>query len=172
MGSDKALLEIEGVPLWQRQCAVLARAGAAEIFVSARPEQRWAEGDGVVRDAAPGGGPLGGIAAALARAAHPHLAVLAVDLPRMEPAWFAALLAECVPGVGAVGRHRGEGGFFEPLAAVYPREFLPLAAAAIARGEFSLQRLLAAAVARRWLRVRELGAEETAMLANWNEPAL
>ena len=168
MGRDKALLEIAGVPLWRRQREVLESAGATEIFVSARADQAWAATQNVVRDAVPDGGPLGGIAAALERAAHPHLAVLAVDLPRMEPAWFAALLAACAPDAGAVGRH---GGFFEPLAAVYPRVLLPLAAAALARGEFSLQRLLTAAVAQRLMRVREIGPAEAAMLANWNEPA-
>ena len=171
MGRDKALLEIAGVPLWRRQREVLGRAGAAEIFVSARADQAWAAAENVVRDAVPDGGPLGGIAAALERAAHPHLAVLAVDLPRMEPAWFAALLADCAPAAGAVGRHGGDGGFFEPLAAVYPRALLPFAAAALARGEFSLQRLLTAAVAQRLMRVREIGPAEAAMLANWNEPA-
>ena len=41
MGIDKALIEVSGRPLWSRQRDVLADAGAAEIFLSARPEQRW-----------------------------------------------------------------------------------------------------------------------------------
>ena len=197
MGRDKAMLECERdgadsaapdrerVPLWQRQRDVLAHAGAAEIFLSAREEQVWAAravGDGkfaaVVRDAVPGCGPLAGIAAALACASHPHVAVLAIDLPRMNAEWFATLRAECAPGVGCVGRRQasgggkdGEGIFFEPLAAIYPRELLPLAAAALARGEFSLQRLLAAAVAQGLMRVHEIGADEGARFENWNAPA-
>ena len=187
MGRDKALLASAGgrdsVPLWQRQRNVLARAGAAEIFLSAREEQGWvasAVTDGnfaaVVRDATPGCGPLGGIVAALERASHPHLAVLAIDLPRLEPDWFASLRAECAPGIGCVGRRAGGriisggGNFFEPLAAIYPRELLPLASAAFGRGEFSLQRLLTTAVAQGLMRVRVIGADEAAWFENWNEP--
>jgi molybdenum cofactor guanylyltransferase len=170
MGSDKALLEFAGVALWRRQHAMLRQAGAAEIFISAREEQLWAQGEHVVRDAVAGGGPLGGLVAALERAAHGHLAVLAVDLPKMEAKWFQSLLAECSAGVGAVARRTVNGDFFEPLAAVYPREILGLARAAMARGEFSLQRLLVAAEAGQLMRVRGLRADESVMLENWNEP--
>jgi molybdopterin-guanine dinucleotide biosynthesis protein A len=196
MGRDKALLEIEHggrrVPLWQHQHGVLARAGAAEIFLSARPEQEWvacaatAGFTAVLHDALSVGGPMVGITAALERASHPHVAVLAIDLPRMEPAWFASLLAECAPGVGCVGRRgrvgedKGAGSgqaaaggenFFEPLAAIYPHALKWLAWEALVRGEFSLQRLLTAAVAEGLMRVHEIGADETAMFENWNEPA-
>jgi molybdopterin-guanine dinucleotide biosynthesis protein A len=99
-----------------------------------------------------------------------HLAVLAVDLPKMEAKWFQSLLAECSAGVGAVARRTVNGDFFEPLAAVYPREILGLARAAMARGEFSLQRLLVAAEAEQLMRVRGLRADESVMLENWNEP--
>lgn len=172
MGREKALLlEADGRTWWERQRDVLTHAGAAEIFLSARPDQSWARAaagfGAVVGDAVKDGGPLGGIVAALERATQPHLAVLAVDLPRMEPAWFDTLRADCAAGVGAVGRR---GGFFEPLAAIYPREFLPLAHDACARGEFSLQRLLADATRRGLLHAREITAAESAMFENRNEP--
>ena len=170
MGCDKALLELHGVPWWRRQHDVLRQAGAAEIFISAREEQLWAHGENVVRDAVSGGGPLGGLVAALERAAHGHLAVLAVDLPKMEAKWFQSLLVECAVGVGAVARRPGDGDFFEPLAAVYPREILGLARTAVARGEFSLQRLLRAAEVRGLMQVRVLGAAESELFDNWNEP--
>lgn len=173
MGRDKALLEIDGAPLWRRQRAVLAAAGATEIFLSARSEQPWvpaaaAEFAGVVTDAVADAGPLAGIVAALDHgSAAAHLAVLAVDLPRMEAAWFRGLAAHCSPGVGAVGR---KDGFFEPLAAIYPREILPQARAALGRGEFSLQRLLGAAVEARLMRVVEISPTDAARFRNWNEP--
>ena len=44
MGRDKALLACDGAPLWRRQRDLLAQAGAAEILLSARPEQTWAAG--------------------------------------------------------------------------------------------------------------------------------
>lgn len=188
MGTDKALLPAgNGGALWARQVGVLAAAGAAEIFISARPEQTWVpEGMTVVHDAVPEAGPLAGIVAALERATHGHLAVLAVDLSAMRAEWFAGLLAQCAPGVGAVGcraaggtekgrsgeRERRSGGeqagFFEPLAAIYPREILSAARAALARGEGSLQRLIAAESAR--FAVRAIGAGEVAWFEHRNEP--
>lgn len=170
MGRDKALLEIAGTPLWSRQRDVLLHAGAAEVFLSARPEQTWTRAatgfTAVVPDAGPDGGPIMGIAAALERSAHAHLAVLAVDLPRMEPGWFDLLRAPCASGVGRVGRR---GKFFEPLAGFYPREILPLVRSAIARGDRSLQRLLAAAEARGLMRAHDIAAQEVAWFENWNE---
>ncbi|MBS0662035.1 MAG: molybdenum cofactor guanylyltransferase [Verrucomicrobia bacterium] len=172
MHRDKALLAAGDTVLWRRQRDLLAAAGAAEIFLSARPQQAWAEtAEGfaaVVQDAVPDSGPLGGIVAALERAAHPHLAVLAVDLPRMAPGWFAARAAECAPGSGVVGRRDG---FFEPLAAIYPRELAPLAREMLEARVLSLQKLLAAGVAAGRLRVHEITAEEQGLFANWNEPA-
>jgi molybdopterin-guanine dinucleotide biosynthesis protein A len=171
MGREKALLESDGVPLWRRQRDVVAEAGAGEIFLSARTDQAWvAQTDGfsaVVFDALSAGGPLVGLTAGLERATHAHLAVLAIDLPRMGAAWFSTLLTMCAPGVGAVGR-RGE--FFEPLAAIYPKALMPSAWEALVRGEFSLQRFLNAAVAEGKMRGCEITAAEAGWFENWNEP--
>jgi len=166
MGRDKALLLVDGQPLWARQVAILREAGAEEILISARPEQMWVpEGAIVVRDLVSDAGPLAGIAAALARCETSHLIVLAVDLPQMPAAWFRQLWVHCRPGVGAVGRN---GKFFEPLAAIYSRELLPLAQAALAAGNYSLQRLITQAGER--FQVRDISAEEAPWFANWNEP--
>ena len=172
MRRDKALLIVDGKLIWQRQREVLAHAGASAIFLSARSDQAWAETtagfDGIVRDASLDSGPLGGIVAALERCQQSHLAVLAVDLPHMEPGWFAALHAGCTPGCGVVGR---SGKWFEPLAAIYPRELLPLARAALERRELSLQKLIAAAVDQKLIRERVISAAEAPLFTNWNEPA-
>ena len=167
MGMDKALLPVDGMALWQRQWAVLARAGATEIMLSARAEQAWVPPKLiVVRDAQPDAGPLAGIAAALAAMRSTHLIVLAVDLPQMTPPWLVELKKLCAPGVGAVGRQEN---FFEPLAAIYPRELLGAAKAALASGESSLQRLIAAAGPA--MMVRDVAANEADWFTNWNEPS-
>jgi molybdopterin-guanine dinucleotide biosynthesis protein A len=174
MGSDKALLTAPdgSHPMWARQRDVLSAAGATEVYLSARPEQKWTRAaDGfaaVLHDALPGCGPLVGITAALERSARTHVAVLAVDLPRMNAEWFAELARECSEGVGAVGRRRET---YEPLAAIYSRAVMWMAWEALARGEYALQAVLRRAVAEGAMRVKEIRAEEAGFFENWNEPA-
>ena len=170
MGRDKALLRLRGRPLWRRQRDLLRAAGAGELLLSARPGQRWALRAGgftaIVRDPVPDGGPLAGIVAALAAAAHDRVAVLAIDLPNLPARWLAELAASASESRGVVGRR---GRFLEPLAAVYPRTMLPLARAALARGDLALQPLLHAAVTAGLLRVRRITAAEAPWFKNWNE---
>ena len=165
MGRDKALLPVGESVLWQRQWDLLAAVGVTDRWLSVRAEQTWVpSGVAVVHDNVPGAGPLAGIAAALENMHGTHLLVLAVDLPRMEPAWFERQMSLCAPGVGAVGRR---GGFYEPLAAIYPRELHSQAEAALARGEHTLQRFIAASGGA--MQAVEIGAAEAAWFANWNE---
>lgn len=170
MGRDKALLEVDERVLWERQRDLLVEIGAYEVFLSARPDQEWAKKakgfKAVLHDGNPGCGPLTGIAAALERSTTPHLVVLAIDLPRMSTHWLEALLEERAPGVGGVGTHNK---CFEPLAAVYPREFLPRVWEAIAGARYSLQPLLAKAEEDGMMRVFEIGEVEAPWFENWND---
>jgi molybdopterin-guanine dinucleotide biosynthesis protein A len=172
MGRDKALLEVDGKPLWERQRDVLARAGATEIFLSARPDQSWVRATrgfaAVLHDSSPDCGPISGITAALERTTGTHVAVLAIDLPHVPAEWFGELRADCEPASGAVGRHDD---FFEPLAAIYPRTLMPLAWAALAGGHYGLQELLRSAVAAGTMRARHLSAAELVWFRNWNSSA-
>ena len=169
MGSDKALLDAGGIPLWRRQWAVLVRAGVRGVHLSVNATQTWPPaGLSVIVDATPESGPLGGLVAVLEKITVSHLAVLAVDLPEMQPLWFRELAAACSPGRGIVGRRDG---FYEPLAAIYPRELLPLAQTAVSAGELSLQKLLASAEAAGLITAREISADEAGWFKNWNEPA-
>lgn len=173
MGRPKALLECDGQPMWRRQRDVVAAAGATEIFLSARPEHEWAyAADGfaaLLHDAYPDCGPISGVTAGLERMSHGHLAVLAIDLPKMAPDWFRGLASLCSAGVGAVGRH---GEFFEPLAAIYPAEMKWLAWETFARGEYALQPLIEEAVKRGLLQARAITAAEAPWFENWNEPEM
>jgi molybdenum cofactor guanylyltransferase len=171
MGRDKALIEIDGTPLWQRQRDVLTNAGATEIFLSVRPEQTWtrnAKGfTAVIHDSMPGCGPMVGITAAIERSSRPLVAVLAVDLLAMTPAWFRSLRSECTADRGAVGR---SGDVFEPLAAIYPRTLLWRFWEALTRAEYSLQAVINAAVEKDLMTVREIRRNESDWFANFNEP--
>jgi Molybdopterin-guanine dinucleotide biosynthesis protein A len=169
MGSEKALLTLDGLPLWRRQYNLLAHAGVSDRLVSVRRDQNWPPPEVVrVIDAAPDGGPLVGIIAAMTRMRHPHLLVLAVDLPKVPVAWVARLRERCSERMGAVGQHAN--GTFEPLAAIYPQAFLSMARAAMAAGELSLQKLLASAVEDGLFREVAIMPEETSWFENWNAP--
>ncbi len=138
MGSDKAAMMREGVPLWSRQRDVLRDAGVVRVFLVRQPGQSAPEGVPCLRDSVPGIGPLGGLHAALREAGNSPVAVLAVDMPGIGPDWYAWLSGFCAQGVGAMARH---GAGCEPLAALYPPGALAFAEAAIAKGNYSLQRL-------------------------------
>ena len=72
---------------------------------------------------------------------------------------------------GAVPRH-ADGGF-EPLCAVYPvsTDSRSAVASALARREFSLQRLLAAACGASWMNALPVSPAELPLFANWNTPS-
>jgi molybdopterin-guanine dinucleotide biosynthesis protein A len=172
MGSDKARLCVDGEPLWRRQQRVLKAAGARPVIFALRAGQRrFAAGLIVVRDTHSGIGPIAGVHAALRACETEWLAVLAVDLPRVDAAWFAKLAAWCRPGRGAVGISRD--GFFEPFAAIYPRAaLLEFEDYVVSGGSHSLQPLLRELVKRGTMKAVQLSAREQATLFNWNAGAL
>jgi len=144
MGSDKAELVIGGEPLWRRQVRVLREAGADPVFLVRKPGQSAPGGIEVRRDRVDGAGPLAGLEAALNSSLAPWVAVLAVDMPGIDAAWFRELRRLCRPGVGAMARHSQA---CEPLAAIYPIEALAEVGARLERRELSLQRLALALAA-------------------------
>jgi molybdopterin-guanine dinucleotide biosynthesis protein A len=182
MGTDKALLEFDGLPLWRRQQRVLGEAGMAEIVLVRRPGQSdLAAGIPLCRDRFPGAGPIAGLHAALTfNLAGPApaggelvepadgVAVLAVDMPAIDARWFTWLRRHCRPGGGAVARHAGR---FEPLAAIYPAAARPLVEERIRQGRNSLQGLVAELVAAGLMTVVLLPEDERHRVVNWNTPA-
>lgn len=168
MGCDKALLTVAGEPLWRRQYRVLEQAGAANLAVVRRSDQ--AAVDPTVRhlrDAVSGVGPIAGLHAALLASVAPWVAVLAVDMPRIEAAWFERLKEVCRRGCGAVARHAAG---FEPLAAIYPREALAPVVTRLDTHDYSLQSLLTWLVRADLMAVVELDDDERAAAENWNTP--
>ena len=173
MGRDKALLPLpDGRLLWQRQLAVLRELDPAELFISGPPRPDFPGEIPLLTDAAPGLGPLAGIAEALTVMRSPLLVVLAVDLPRMTTGFLRELIRAGNDGCGVVPqRDRSAGGFYEPLGAVYPREALPYARHRLAGDDLSLQgfvrELVAAALVQPWPLD---AATALGCFANWNTP--
>jgi molybdopterin-guanine dinucleotide biosynthesis protein A len=165
MGRDKAALVVEGQPLWRRQLAILRALDPRELFISGPSDGPYAEaGVAIVEDTIPGLGPLGGIAAVLERIASPRVVVLAIDLPAMTPDYLAGLLREETPLVPE------RSGFFEPLAAAYPKTAQPVAAKFLGETDRSLQRFVRELIARGLVTTRLVTSAEDFLFRNINAP--
>jgi molybdopterin-guanine dinucleotide biosynthesis protein A len=173
MRTDKALVEIEGIPLWRRQLALLESLKPAELLVSGPrrpgfpPALRNVEDEGVSR------GPLSGVAAALRAATCPHVLVLAVDMPFMSRTMLEELRDRLVPGRGVVPfrlEREARERFYEPLAAIYPRECADLVERHLANADWSMQSLVRAGVSAGQLAEFAIPPAARSCFANVNSP--
>ena len=169
MGRDKAGVLIDGQPLWQRQLATLHAIHPHELFISGKPDGPYAgAGVEILPDNFPGLGPLAGLEAALRRASHPLVLVLAIDLPAMTADFLSELIrASATSGTGFVPCADDR---FEPLAAVYPRAGLPLAGEHLHAADRSMCRFVQACVAREFVRIRAIAEGERHLFRNLNTP--
>jgi molybdopterin-guanine dinucleotide biosynthesis protein A len=171
MGSDKALLRIGSERLVDRQVRILREAVGDTVFVGLPfgDAVAWPPPSGaiVVRDSQPDCGPLAGIVAGIEAADAGLLAVVAVDLPRIDSDWIRSLLNRCRPGVGAVPVVEGR---LEPLAAAYPRGALSSARVRLQSGRLSVQEWAREGLEAGWLEPWILTAGEAEILLNWNRP--
>lgn len=166
MGRDKATLVIEGQPLWSKQLDILRRFNPEAIFISARQVPAWTPpGLRVVLDSTPSRGPLSGIAAALDSLATSHLLVLAVDLPWMTSEHLRKLAGLAGPSCGVIPCNKN---YFEPLAAIYPKEAALLAHEALQSNDFSLQSFARELLQRRLTRSYSLSTNECDLYRNLN----
>lgn len=171
MGRDKATLSHEGRPMWERQAGVLRTAGADVIAVVRQPGQPplglpddfqlWHD---TIMDA----GPLAGLHTALKQSRTLLLAVLAVDMPRIDAWWFQWLGSFCGSNIGAMACRPD--GTHEPLAAIYPRTALTETARRIDGPDRSLQSLALALMGQHLLRSVPLPPGELWRVTNWNSP--
>ena len=169
MGRDKAGVLIGGQPLWQRQLATLRAVHPHELFISGKPAGPYAgAGVEILTDNFPGLGPLAGLEAALRRASHPLVLVLAIDLPAMTADFLSSLLRQA--SASASGCVPCDDRRFEPLAAVYPRACLPLAEACLREADRSMQRFVRLAVEGGLVGIRDLRPGERALFKNLNHP--
>lgn len=170
MGRDKALLPLpDGSLLWERQFTVLRELHPAALFISGARRSEFPPEVVCLTDETPGRGPLGGIVAALhAAPALPRLVVLAIDLPAMTSTYLQRLLDETGEARGTVPRHPNTG-FFEPLAAVYPRQILSTAEARLQGEDRSMHGFIRAVGD--CLSPFRINPPDLPLFRNWNEPA-
>jgi molybdenum cofactor guanylyltransferase len=131
MGVDKAFLEVGGRTLLARALE-LAETVAQQVRVVG-DKTKFAPFGIVVDDIYPERGPLGGIHAALMSTATDFNLMLAVDLPFIGPEFLTYLLSEAGRTNAAVTVPRTDGGF-QPLCAVYRKEFAEVAERSLQAG--------------------------------------
>jgi molybdopterin-guanine dinucleotide biosynthesis protein A len=169
MGRDKATLAIDGIPLWERQLALLRALTPRALFVSARQAPAWLPRDArFIADPTPPRGPLGGLAATLAAMNATHLLALAVDMPAMNSAHLAALWRAALPGCGVLPAFADH---TESLPAIYPAEALPFATALLAVHDVSLKTFTRELVAAGCMKLKTIAPPDAILYANCNAPA-
>lgn len=143
MGTDKALLEINGVSLLDRIIRVLKEISSDVMIVGDRPAYSG-RGARVIADRYEDAGSLGGIATAIGAANEAFTLVVACDMP-----FLSVSLLRDMAGVPRTydalvpmtpQRKEGRSGItsYQPLHAIYSRSCLPHIEAAIDRGDYRI----------------------------------
>jgi molybdopterin-guanine dinucleotide biosynthesis protein A len=169
MGTDKAFLQFDGRTLLARALDLL-QAITTEVRIVG-PGSRFAAYGAVVEDVYTGRGPLAGIHAALSCSTTELNLILAVDLPFVTESLLRFIVEQARTSGALVTVPRIAGGY-QPLCAVYRRQFASVAAAALGAGKNKIDALFAAAITR-ILEEAELTrfAFTAAMFENLNTPA-
>jgi molybdopterin-guanine dinucleotide biosynthesis protein A len=168
MGRDKATIQFDGRPLWERQLELLRALGPEKLFVSARTKPDWLPIDAeLLLDDPPSRGPLSGLTKALTAIRTTHLVALAIDMPFMTAEQIRRLSSRCREGCGAVPMI---GARAEPLGAIYPAEAAADFADALAGSNFSLQTIVRKLVADKKVVPFAVSAEDENLYRSVNEP--
>jgi len=122
MGRPKARLMLDGQTILERVRAVMAPMVSRILVVTNRPSDYLDLDLEIVRDLAPGQGPLGGLATGLFYTRTDWALLLACDLPFVKPeliGYLARTAAKTPAGARALIPHHAKG--WEPLLAAYGR---------------------------------------------------
>ncbi len=134
MGTDKARLEIGGMPLLERIAREALSAGFPALVAGRpRPDDWPLDGVAFAEDERPGQGPLGGLATALRMAQNPILAI-ACDLPQLTGTALRWLAQQAKAQAGEHGLAVMNQGRLEPLFSCYAPACVPLIEIAIGAG--------------------------------------
>lgn len=139
MGTDKAFIPLDGRTLLARALD-LARQVTTDVRIVG-DRRKFAPFGPVVEDIFPGCGPLGGIHGALRSSQSDLNVILAVDAPFVSLALLQHLVtrARNCPSA-AITVPRANGGW-QPLCAVYRREFADAAEQSLTQGRYKIDAL-------------------------------
>jgi len=132
MGTDKTSIEWQGRPLLQHALDLLSSVAARVAIVGSA--EKFAAFGSVVEDQFVGRGPLAGIHAALrSPTASQFNLIVAVDMPLLSQDFLRFLLDQAAASHAVATVPRTSAGW-QPLCAVYRREFADFAEAALRLG--------------------------------------
>lgn len=151
MGTDKAFMSLEGRTLLARALD-LGRAVAFDVRIVG-DASKFSAFAPVVEDVFRDRGPLGGIHAALRASSSELNVILAVDVPFVSQELLQYLVTRARSSSADVTVPRAGGGW-QPLCAVYRREFADAAESALRAGHYKIDALFAT------VRVQPIGEEE------------
>jgi len=137
MGTDKAFVALDGRTLLSRMLD-LARSVTAEVRIVGDPT-KFSEFAPVVEDVFRGCGPLGGIHAALRSSQTDLNLIIAVDLPFLSAKFLEFLITRGHTGSIVTVARTSDG--WQPLCAVYRRQFAVLAEKDLKSGRYRIDRL-------------------------------
>ena len=142
MGRDKAFVEFEGQTLLARTLD-LVRSAALDVRIVG-DAKKFASFASVVEDIFHDRGPLGGIHAALGASPTDLNLMLAVDMPFVSSAFLKYLIGYARTALGAAVIVPRTGERWQPLCAIYRREFADAAETALLAGQNKIDLLFAA----------------------------
>jgi len=152
MGQDKALLELGGQTLLERAIGVLETVVEEVVVVGPRRQRYTDMGVGLVSDARPGLGPVGGIHTALLHGAGRAAFVLACDMPFVTPdlvRWIvgsdgssSVVSPDDRRSARPIARFVRDRHGAQPLCGLYTSGCLPAVERALDQGRLSAQDLL------------------------------
>lgn len=139
-GRNKAFAAVGGEPIVARAVRVLGAVFPEVVIATNDPDRFRDFGARLVPDAFPGRGPLAGLHAAMGVASHPHVFVVACDMPGLDERTIRYLLAQGDDDVDAVvPRWDGD---IEPLHAVYATHTRPIAETCLREGRAAMRDFL------------------------------
>ena len=142
MGADKAFVALDGRTLLARALD-LARSVTPEVRIVGEAS-KFAAFAPVIEDQFRDCGPLGGIHSALRASASELNLILAVDLPFLSLALLQYVISRARGSPASVVVPRAAGGW-QPVCAVYRREFADAAETALRQGRYKIDALFDAA---------------------------
>jgi molybdopterin-guanine dinucleotide biosynthesis protein A len=142
MGADKPFIMIEGRTLLAR-AVELARSVTPDVRIVGDPA-KFATFAPVVGDIFPNCGPLGGIHAPLRSSPTELNLILAVDIPFVSAALLQYLIARARHSASATVTVAHSGGNWQPLCAIYRRDFADTAEQSLRTGHYKIDKLFGA----------------------------